>query len=138
MPEIERLFLPLGDRVRFHGLIEDRQTLGALYARADLFVWPAVNEAYGMVFLEAQAHGCPIVAGNYGGVADAMRDGMTGLLTPPDNDEAFSDAVRCLLTDGDLRHKLSTGAQRFIKRERTLIRAADILRNALLPLIQSG
>ena len=43
--------------------------LPALYAGADLYLWPAINEAYGMAFLEAQAAGLPVVAGRTGGVA---------------------------------------------------------------------
>ena len=50
-----------------------RSDLRALYEAADLFVWPAVNEAYGMVLLEAQALGCPVVAGAYGGVASVVQ-----------------------------------------------------------------
>src|SRR3546814_1436926 len=52
----------LPDRVRFLGLVQP-EVMPALYAACDLLVWPAVNEAFGMVLLEAQGAGLPVVAG---------------------------------------------------------------------------
>ena len=46
-----------------------------MYAAADLYVWPAVREAYGIALLEAQAAGLPVVAGREGGVAEVVADG---------------------------------------------------------------
>ncbi|WP_343074018.1 glycosyltransferase family 4 protein [Microvirga zambiensis] len=132
--EIVQLFSPLAQRVRFHGAVNSRPDLRALYETADLFVWPAVNEAYGMVLLEAQALGCPVVAGAFGGVASVVKQGETGLLTKPGDIAAFSDTVGGLLQD---RHRLRTlgdNAYRFITRERDLDHAALRLRNALEPI----
>ena len=47
---------------------------------ADLFVWPAINEAFGMALLEAQASALPVVAGASGGVGGIVASGETGLL----------------------------------------------------------
>ena len=57
--EIETLMKPFGTKVRFVGAVE-RSALPALYAAADLYVWPAINEAFGIAFLEAQASGLPV------------------------------------------------------------------------------
>jgi len=136
--EIETLFRPLGGRVTFHGLIAGRQALDALYAEADLFVWPAVNEAYGMVFLEAQAQGCPVVAGRYGGVPGVVRDDETGLLAAPADAAAFAAAVAALLDDAPRRRTMGAAAGVFVRGGRTVAQAAAILGGTLRPLIARG
>lgn len=133
-PEAERLFTPFAGRVVFHG----RCTGGALfdlYAGADLVVWPAVNEAYGMALLEAQAAGCPVVAGAYGGVGDAMIPGTTGLMPPAGDAGAFAAALDQLIRDRKRRRRMGAAARHFIATERHLGRAAEILGGALRPLL---
>jgi glycosyltransferase involved in cell wall biosynthesis len=78
---VEALLAPFGDRVRSLGALPGGR-LPALYAACDLYVWPAVREAYGMAMLEAQALGLPVLAGDEGGVADVVADGVTGRLVP--------------------------------------------------------
>jgi glycosyltransferase involved in cell wall biosynthesis len=136
--EVERLFAPVGERVRFHGEINDKTKLRTFYRQADLLVWPAVNEAYGMVLLEAQAEGCPVVAGKYGGVASVVIHERTGLLTPPGDAAAFAMAVAALLTNDGKRRRLCEEAQRFVRDERSMMKAAARLRAALLPIIGDG
>lgn len=132
---VEPLFSPFGSRIRFHGAIERRTDLKALYEQADLFVWPAVNEAYGMVLLEAQLFGCPVVAGAYGGVASVVRHEETGLLTEPGNVDAFAQAVERLLEDGPGRLRCGAAARRFVRDERNLDRAALRLHTGLAALL---
>jgi len=131
--EVASLFEAHAHRVRFHGQM-DSAGLRALYGSADLFVWPAVNEAYGMVLLEAQAMGCPVVAGAYGGVASVVRHGETGWLTAPGDAAAFSDAVAGLLRDRERLLRLGLHAFDFVRQERDLEGAALRLRHALDPL----
>lgn len=135
LDEVSGLFAPFGHRVRFHGRVESKAHLRALYEQADLFVWPAVNEAYGMVLLEAQLFGCPVVAGAYGGVASVVEHETTGLLTAPGDLSAFANAVGTLLRDGARRKRLARGARRFVVEERGLDQAAMRLRSALSPLL---
>ncbi|MCB5176376.1 glycosyltransferase family 4 protein [Microvirga lenta] len=129
--EIRRLFAPFGERIRFHGEVGSKAALKALYESADLFVWPAVNEAYGMVLLEAQLFGCPVVAGAFGGVASVVRHNETGLLTPPGDAAAFAQAVAMLLESPDRREPFAAAAQRFVTAERDLDHAAARLQTAL-------
>ncbi|GLS17542.1 glycosyl transferase [Labrys miyagiensis] len=129
--EVEVAFAPFGDRIRFHGRIDDPNTLARFYAEADLLVWPAVNEAFGMVFLEAALQGCPSVAGDYGGVGSVVIDGETGLLAQPGDAQDFASALERLMRDGLLRARLSAGAMRFAREERSLGGAARLLREAL-------
>jgi glycosyltransferase involved in cell wall biosynthesis len=107
--EIAALMAPLGDRVRFAGALP-RTELPALYAAADLYVWPAINEAYGMAFLEAQAAGLPVVAGRAGGVPAVVADGVTGVLTPVGDADAFASAVARLLEAPAERARLGAAA----------------------------
>ncbi len=87
-----------------------------------------------MVLLEAQALGCPVLAGAYGGVASVVKHGETGLLTPPGDIAAFADALSALLQDRGRRQGLGDAAQGFVRQERDLEQAALRLRNALEPL----
>ncbi len=134
-PEVERIFAPFGGRVAFAG-VHDPAGLAGRYDAADLLVWPAVNEAYGMVLLEAQAHGCPVVAGRYGGVPDVVQDGVTGLLTTPGDAASFGSAIADLLAHPPRRAEMGAAASRFVTTERSLGKAAGILREALGPLLE--
>jgi glycosyltransferase involved in cell wall biosynthesis len=107
--EIERLMAPFGERVRFAGVVPHAE-LPKVYASADLYLWPAINEAYGMAFLEAQASGLPVVAGRTGGVPAVVADGVTGILTPVGDATAFAAAIGHLLDRPDERARLAEGA----------------------------
>lgn len=133
--EVTALF-GFSDRVHLIGQVEDRDALRRLYDHADLFLWPAVNEAYGMVLLEAQARGCPVVAGAFGGVPSVVRDGETGRLTVPGDSAAFAEAVASLVADPGRRRHLGLGAHLFVAKERSLRGAAERLRDALRPLVR--
>lgn len=136
--DVERLFACFGKRVRFAGLVEDPDGLAAFYESTDLLVWPAVNEAYGMIFLEAAAHGCPALAGAYGGVASVVIDGRTGVLTPPGDVGAFATALTRIIDDPDARQSFGMQAHALVQRSRNLDNAAGILRDALSPLLREG
>jgi glycosyltransferase involved in cell wall biosynthesis len=129
--EVEALFASLGSRVRFLGLVDDREALAAIYAGSDLLLWPAVNEAFGMVFLEAARQGCPALAGAYGGVGTIVRDGVTGRLTPPGDGEAFAAAARDLLASPQERERMGACARRVSDEEHSLGAAAARIGPAL-------
>ena len=79
--------------------------LRALYARADLYVAPAVLEAFGIAALEARTAGLPIVARAGTGIAEFVEDGIEGLLAP--SDPGLADAVERLVTDPALRTRIA-------------------------------
>jgi glycosyltransferase involved in cell wall biosynthesis len=128
--EVERLMAPLGERVRFAGAVPSA-ALPAIYAAADLYLWPAVNEAYGMALLEAQAAGLPVVAGRTGGVPAIVTDGTTGLLTPVGEAGAFAHAVARLLDRPGERARLGAAAARRIASRHDEGAAARALASAL-------
>jgi len=107
------------------------EELPAFYAAADLLVWPAINEAYGMSLLEAQAAGMPVVAGAAGGVPSIVAADRTGLLTPPGNPGAFAAAVRTLLADPARRRAMGDTAKEMIAEEHDIAAAARVLDQAL-------
>ena len=108
--EVSALFGRFGDRVRLLGALP-AAALPSVYAAADLYVWPACNEAYGMALLEAQSAGVPVVAGAEGGVADVVVHGHAGLLVEPRQPVAMATAVRALLTDPARRRSMGCAAQ---------------------------
>ena len=103
--------------------------LAAMYAACDLYVWPSVNEAYGMALLEAQAAGLPVVSRATRGVPDVVHDGRTGLLVKEERE--LADAVRALLLDADRRGALGRAAAAFVAAERSLESAAGRLKSLL-------
>ena len=125
-PAVEAMFKNRKAPTVFLGAL-DEPALADVYAACDLCVWPAVNEVYGMALLEAQAAGCPVVAGSAGGVPGIVADGESGILTPVGDAGAFADAVRWLLTNAYLRRRLAENAIRHVARRHTLNAAATIL-----------
>jgi glycosyltransferase involved in cell wall biosynthesis len=128
--EVEAAFAPFGARAILAGALPEEE-LPALYAGCDLFVWPAVREAYGLAMLEAQAAGLPVVAGREGGVVEVVQDGVTGTLTPPRALQAFAEAVAVLLADPDRRGRMAAAAASFVAGQRSLDGAAAALAAAL-------
>jgi len=94
--------------------------VAATYAAADLCVWPAVNEAYGMAMLEAQAAGLPVVSCATRGVPDVVEHGRTGLLAPGGDESALAGLLRELLLDPGKRARLGSAAATFVADERSL------------------
>jgi len=117
-PEIERrLAKATGGRAIFTGAL-DEAALARYYAAADVMVWPAVAEAFGMAMLEGQASGLPVVAGDVGGVGSVVQDGQSGLLTPPGDVAAFRAAVAQLIADPALRRNFgAAGRERVFERQ---------------------
>jgi glycosyltransferase involved in cell wall biosynthesis len=115
---VENAFRKLISRTRFLGALEE-DPLARLYAACDLLAWPAVNEAFGMALLEAQAAGLPVVSCALRGVPDVVVDGRTGLLAPALDEAALAARLRELLTDAEKRTAMGREAARFVREERT-------------------
>ncbi len=98
----------LDGRVRLTGEV-DAPTLQEHYRTATLLALATRYEGYGMVFGEALRHGLPIVSCRAGAVPDTVPPNA-GLLVPPDDPEAFADALRRVLTEPSLRERLAAGS----------------------------
>jgi len=104
----------VADRVLFLGKIP-RRDMYRYYSAADIFVFPGIRESLGIVFLEAQSCGLPVVAFNNAGVPEAVRDGKTGLLVPMYALEPFVDAVKRLMVDKNLRRQMGIAAKSYVR-----------------------
>ncbi|GAB3026847.1 hypothetical protein GCM10027285_06180 [Oleiagrimonas citrea] len=110
--------LGLESNLRFLGVITDRQELSAAYRAADVHVFPVREipgdpEGFGMVAVEAAAHGLATVAYATGGVLDAVREGDSGRLVPPGDASSFASAVLALLDSPLPREALRCHAESF-------------------------
>lgn len=130
---VDAALASLGQRVVRLGAIAESE-LPALYAACDLYVWPAIGEAWGMALLEAQAAGLPVVAGNCGGVAAVVADGESGVLAAAGDAAAFAAAVRQLLDDPHRQECMRRAARVHIAARHDLPAASRTLDAALRPL----
>jgi len=119
-------FAALGERVTFAG-VRTTDEIAALLAQSDLFVWPAVDEAIGIAFLEAQACGLPVVGADTPGVAAVIADTRTGLLAAPGDATSFAHAVQRLALDAPLRARMAAEAQAYVRAQHDLPVAAERL-----------
>ena len=103
--------LGLGDRLQFLGA-RGPEVVASLYRGALLAACPSRWEGLPVVCLEAMASGLAIVATTVDGIPDAVSDGETGLLVPPDDPIALAAALERLLHDPALRSRLGSTGQR--------------------------
>ena len=134
--DVEGAFSPLGlasegGRIAWTGELPN-SALPDIYGACDVFCWPAINEAYGMALLEAQAAGLPLIAGNEGGVPDVMCAGITGLLVDSSNPEEFAAAIRALLDDDGQRNSFGRHGRTFVRQQRSLPQASTIVNKAVM------
>jgi glycosyltransferase involved in cell wall biosynthesis len=106
--------------VRLFGNVPDEE-LAAFYERADIFAMTSLQlessiEGFGLVYLEAAAHGLPVVAHAVGGVAEAVVDGVTGLLVPPERPAQLAAAFEKLIHDPGLRQSLGRAGRSWARR----------------------
>ncbi len=108
--------LGVSEKVHFAGRREPKE-VAALLHLADVFVLPSYYEGFGVVLLEAQAAGLPVVATDVGGVGEVLDGGRTGLLVPPGEPEALGQAVSLVLRDGALAGRLAREGRERVTRE---------------------
>jgi glycosyltransferase involved in cell wall biosynthesis len=106
-------------KVHFVGQLP-RNQMNRFYSAGDIFAFPGFNESLGMVFLEAQSCGLPVVACANAGVPEAVRHEQTGLLVPLKDFDQFVASLETLLADKALREKLSQNARAYIRKEHDL------------------
>jgi phosphatidylinositol alpha-1,6-mannosyltransferase len=96
--------VPYASHIEFLGRVPDAR-LGQLYGQSAVFAMPSAGEGFGLVFLEAMAHGLPCVCGNRDASAEVVADGLTGYCLPPDDPAALAEGLGRLLADAGLRRR---------------------------------
>lgn len=76
------------------------------WENADLFVFPTLNEAFGLVLLEAMEHALPCIGTDEGGINDIIDNGKTGFIVPSGDAESLSVSIGKLLIDSSMREKM--------------------------------
>lgn len=107
--------------IKFLGVITDREKLATAYESADLHVFPVRDipndpEGFGMVAIEAAAHGLPTIAFASGGIIDAVHHGESGYLIEPSNYSALAQATIQVLIDdqhANWQSRMTTFAKKF-------------------------
>jgi D-inositol-3-phosphate glycosyltransferase len=103
--------LGIADVVRFRPPV-CQQELADWFRAASVLVMPSYSESFGLVAIEAQAAGTPVVAAAVGGLPVAVRDESTGLLVPGHDPAAYAAALRRFLDDKDLTDRMGAAASR--------------------------
>ena len=91
------------------------------FASADIFIGPSIitadgdTEGQGVVFLEAMASGTAVIASDVGGIKDAVRDNISGLLVPEKNPQAIAEKVLTLAKNNQLKEKLIQNALELVR-----------------------
>jgi glycogen(starch) synthase len=135
-PALRRLAGELGldGEVEFRGFV-DQPGLPEVYAEADVFAFPTLDDPFGIALLEAAATGLPVVASPFAGATvDPVEEGVTGLIVDPDDTVAWARALAGLAGDPELRRRLGArGHQATLQRtpERAAEGYVDAVRHAL-------
>lgn len=134
---VEKAFAALpANRVRFLGQLDAPATQRALGA-GDVFVWPGIDEAFGMVYLEAQAASLPVAALRTAGVPEVVRHGETGYLASGATPEALAACIERLIDHPAERRRLGAVAREIIERHHSLPSASARLDRVLSSLVRS-
>lgn len=108
---------------RYLGKVTDSKKWSDFYPSLDVFVLAPVEtnrdvEGFGIVFLEANAYGIPVVASNTGGISDAVKEGISGLFSDPNNPNDIAEKINILLTSNkNYRESASRWAKKFNPRK---------------------
>lgn len=117
--------------IRWLGRIDDDARLALLYSAADVAVVPSRLENLPQAATEAQSCGCPVVAFDVGGLADAVEHEVTGFLAPPHDAFALGRGLAWVLGEGDLRERCRERALRLWSAPAVIPQYLELYRAAL-------
>jgi glycosyltransferase involved in cell wall biosynthesis len=107
-PRLEQVVAEMGlrERVEFAGFV-NYEDIHNEYAKADAFVLPTLEDAFGVVVVEALAAGVPVICSPFAGAADYIQDGETGFIINPNDTGVLTERIGRLLSDPALRERFS-------------------------------
>jgi len=106
-------------QVKFAGALENSQ-IRQLLPHFELLVWPAINEALGMIFLEAQQAGVAVVAGDQGGVSSIVNNKVTGILVDAYNAQEMSVTIDSLLKNNEKLKTMKHAAKQYVTQHHSI------------------
>lgn len=133
LEQLEKLIRESGasGNIRMTGFVDE---LPAHLPGIDIVAAPSDNEAFSLALVEAMAAGCAVVATRVGGMAEIVRDGVTGLLIEPNDKWALITGLTRLLSDIPLRERLAAAGRESViarfERERVIDRIEALYRTA--------
>ena len=135
LPALRQLASDLGlaSAVEFTGPISQAAQVRQAYRESLVFALPSVQEAFGIVFLEAMAAGLPIVAARAGATPEVVDDGRTGILVPTEDPASLAEAILKLLRDPVLRDRMGAAGRETVTRFTPRQIAEHFLRAVFLP-----
>jgi hypothetical protein len=112
--EVDSLFQGSPYRLDRHIAITTPEDLTAIIVCGDLFLWPFAAEEFSSTVLEAQAAGLPVIGPRSSAMLDVVANGQTGMLTKPNNEASFTNAVTFLLRQPDFRRTFAQKAPQWV------------------------
>lgn len=125
--------LGVGSLIQFWGM---RRDIPEILAATDIYVFPTLREGFSNSLLEAMSSGCAVVASDFPANLEAVRDNHNALVVPMRNASAITTAVRSLLDDPHLAHRLSAQARADIERDFSIAAYASKMTNLYTTLWQ--
>ena len=129
IPEYKKLAksLGIGDKTIFTGFIDEKSLID-LYRGSYMLVLPTLTaaEGFGMVLIEANACGKPVIGSKIGGIKYVIKDGETGLLVPAGDPKALAKAIMKLLEDEELAKKMGSKGRKMVEKNYTWDKAAKM------------
>jgi glycosyltransferase involved in cell wall biosynthesis len=120
----------LPGKVIFCGKIP-RKEMYRYYSAADIFAFPGIEESLGMVYLEAQCCGLPVIAYENWGGREAVLHNRTGLLSPAEQPDNFTHNINTLIDNGNIRQQMGREAAQHIRNHHELHRGYNLLREKI-------
>lgn len=93
------------------------EELRACYEACEMFALPSRGEGFGLVYLEAMAHGKPVIGGAHGGAPEVIEDGVTGYLVPHGDAAQLATSIQTLLSDPAMAQKMGARGRQRVERE---------------------